>query len=66
VSSDDDRIEESAHTAAMKIVEDAVLAFNIGAMSFNRAKALIDDALVFDSDRIVRIGNKPHNPEVQT
>ena len=64
--SDDDRLEEVAHTAAMQIVEDAVLAFKRGAMSFNRAKAVIDDALVGDSDRIVRIGNKPHNPEVQT
>lgn len=64
--SDDDRLEEVAHTAAMQIVEDAVLAFKRGAMSFNRAKSLIDDALVFDADRIVRVGNKPHSPEVQT
>ena len=64
--SDDERTEEAAHSAAMQIVEDAVLAFKRGAMSFNRAKSLIDDALVFDADRIVRIGNKPHNPEVTT
>ena len=64
--SDDERIEEVAHTAAMQIVEDAVLAFKRGAMSFNRAKSLIDDALIGDADRIVRVGNKTHTPEVTT
>ena len=64
--SDDERTAEAAHTAALQIVEDAVVAFKRGAMSFNRAKSLIDDALVGDADRIVRVGNKAHSPEVQT
>ena len=64
--SDDDRIEEAAHTAAMQIVDDAVTAFKRGAMSFNRAKAVIDDALIGDADRIVRVGNKVHTPEIES
>ena len=66
MSSDGDRLEEAAHSAAMQIVEDAVTAFKRGVMSFNRAKAVIDDALVGDADRIVRVGNKIHQPEIET
>jgi hypothetical protein len=50
----------------MQIVEDTATAFKRGAVSFNRAKSIIDDALVGDADRIVRISSKPFNPEVTT
>lgn len=65
MSTDREREEEAAHAAAMQIVEDTVLAFKRGAVSFNRAKSIIDDALVGDADRIVRIGHK-HTPEIQS
>ena len=65
MSTDREREEEVAHAAAMQIVEDTVLAFKRGAVSFNRAKSIIDDALVGDADRIVRIGHK-HTPEIQS
>ena len=61
-----ERDEEARHAAAMQIVEDTATAFKRGAVSFNRAKAIIDDALVGDADRIVRISSKPYNPEVTT
>jgi len=64
--SDDDRLNEASHEAAMEIVAGAVLAFKRGAMSFNRAKAIIDDALIGEADRIVRIGNKVHTPEIES
>jgi hypothetical protein len=35
-------------------------------MSFNRAKAIIDDALIGEADRIVRIGSKVHTPEIES
>jgi len=62
---DKERKEEAAHAAAMQIVEDTVLAFKRGGVSFHRAKSIIDDALIGDADRIVKIGNK-HTPEIQT
>ena len=66
MSTPDERQQEAAHSAAMQIVEDTVAAFKRGAVSFNRAKAIIDDALIGDADRIVRIHSKPYNPEVTT
>jgi hypothetical protein len=61
-----ERDEEARHAAAMQIVEDTATAFKRGAVSFNRAKAIIDDALVGDADRIVKIHSKPYTPEVET
>lgn len=65
MSTDREREQEAAHAAAMKIVEDTVVAFHRGAVSFNRAKSIIDDALIGDADRIVRIQTKPYSPEVE-
>jgi hypothetical protein len=61
-----ERDEEARHAAAMQIVEDTATAFKRGAVSFNRAKSIIDDALVGDADRIVKIQSKPYKPEVTT
>jgi hypothetical protein len=61
-----ERDEEARHAAAMQLVEDTAVAFKRGAVSFNRAKAIIDDALVGDADRIVKISTKPYTPEVTT
>jgi hypothetical protein len=58
--------DAARHAAAMQIVEDTAVAFNRGQMSFNRAKAIIDDALIGDADRIVKINSQPYNPEVTT
>lgn len=66
MSTDTERRQEAAHAAAMQIVEDTVQAFKRGAVSFNRAKSIIDDALVGDAGRIVRIGNSKHTPEVES
>lgn len=65
MSTDREREEEAAHAAAMRIVEDTAVAFRRGALSFNRAKSIIDDALVGEADRIVKIGNK-HTPEIES
>ena len=65
MSSIEERDNEARHSAAMQIVEDTALAFKRGAVSFNRAKSIIDDALIGDADRIVKIGNK-HTPEIET
>lgn len=65
MSTDREREQEAAHEAAMQIVEDTVLAFKRGAVSFNRAKSIIDDALIGEADRIVKIGNK-HTPEIES
>jgi len=65
MSSTEEREHEARHAAAMQIVEDTALAFKRGAVSFNRAKCIIDDALIGDADRIVKIGNK-HTPEIET
>jgi hypothetical protein len=65
MSSTEEREHEARHAAAMQIVEDTALAFKRGAVSFNRAKSIIDDALIGDADRIVKIGNK-HTPEIET
>jgi len=62
---DKERQEEAAHAAAMQIVEDTALAFKRGGLSFSRAKSIIDDALIGDADRIVKIGNK-HTPEIES
>lgn len=62
----EEREHEAAHSAAMQIVEDTVMAFKRGAVSFNRAKSIIDDALIGDADRIVKISSKPYSPEVTT
>ena len=61
-----ERDEEARHAAAMQIVEDTATAFKRGAVSFNRAKRIIDDALIGDADRIVKISTKPYTPEVTT
>lgn len=66
MSTADERQQEAAHAAAMQIVEDTAVAFRRGAISFNRAKSIIDDALIGEADRIVKIHSKPHIPEVQT
>jgi hypothetical protein len=65
VSTDREREQEAAHAAAMKIVEDTVVAFRRGAVSFNRAKSIIDDALIGEADRIVKVGQK-HTPEIES
>ena len=65
MSSTEERDNEARHQAAMQIVEDTALAFKRGAVSFNRAKSIIDDALIGDADRIVRVGNK-HTPEIES
>lgn len=65
MSTDREREEEAAHAAAMRIVEDTAVAFRRGALSFNRAKSIIDDALIGEADRIVRIQTKPYIPEVE-
>jgi len=64
--SDDEKRQCVEHDSAMTIVFEASRSFLNGCMSFNRAKSIIDDALIGDADRIVRVGNKPHSPEVQT
>lgn len=64
MSTDRERLEAEAHAAAMQLVEDTVVAFKRGAVSFNRAKSIIDDALIGEADRIVKIG-KTHTPEIQ-
>lgn len=66
MSSTEEREHEARHAAAMQIVEDTALAFKRGAVSFNRAKSIIDDALIGDADRIVKIGNKKHTPEIES
>lgn len=65
MSTDREREEEAAHAAAMRIVEDTAVAFRRGAVSFNRAKSIIDDALIGDADRIVKVGKK-HTPEIES
>lgn len=65
MSTDREREQEAAHAAAMKIVEDTVVAFRRGAVSFNRAKSIIDDALIGEADRIVKVGQK-HTPEIES
>ena len=65
MSSTEERDNEARHQAAMQIVEDTALAFKRGAVSFNRAKSIIDDALIGDADRIVRVGNK-HTPGIES
>jgi len=65
VSSTEERDNEARHQAAMQIVEDTALAFKRGAVSFNRAKSIIDDALIGDAYRIVKIGNQ-HTPEIES
>jgi hypothetical protein len=50
----------------MRIVFETSSSFLNGWMSFNRAKAIIDDALIGEADRIVRIGSKVHTPEIQS
>jgi hypothetical protein len=64
--SDDEKKACREHDAAMGIVHEASAAFLTGAMSFNRAKAIIDDALIGEADRIVRIGSKVHTPEIES
>lgn len=64
--SDDEKLDCKKHTAAMCIVQEASRAFLDGSMSFNRAKAIIDDALIGEFDRIVRIGSKVHTPEIES
>ena len=66
MSSTEERDNEARHAAAMQIVEDTALAFKRGAVSFNRAKSIIDDALIGDADRILKIGNQRHTPEIET
>jgi len=41
------------------------VAFHRGAVSFNRAKSIIDDALIGEADRIVKVGQK-HTPEIES
>lgn len=65
MSTDREREEAAAHDAAMQLVEDTVIAFKRGAVSFHRAKSIIDDALVGEADRIVKIG-KTHKPEIES
>lgn len=65
MSTDGERAEEARHSAAMQIVEDTAIAFRRGAVSFNRAKSIIDDALIGEADRIVRVGHK-HTPEIES
>lgn len=65
MSTDREREEEAAHAAAMRIVEDTAVAFRRGALSFNRAKSIIDDALIGEADRIVKVGQK-HTPEIES
>ena len=64
--SDDEKRASREHDAAMAIVHEAAMAFLKGNMSFNRAKSIIDDALIGEADRIVRIGSKCHTPEIQS
>ena len=66
MTKDQEREQEAAHAAAMQIVEDTAVAFRRGAVSFNRAKSIIDDALIGDAERIVKIHSKPYTPEVET
>jgi hypothetical protein len=60
-----ERDSEAAHAKAMLTIENVVVDWKRGVVSFNTAKSLIDDALIGDSDRIVKIG-KPHTPEIET
>jgi hypothetical protein len=64
--SDDEKKACQEHDAAMTIVFEASRSFLNGCMSWNRAKSIIDDALIGEADRIVRIGSKVHTPEIQS
>jgi len=64
--SDDEKKACREHDAAMTIVHEAAKSFLKGNMSFNRAKSIIDDALIGEADRIVRIGSKVHTPEIES
>ena len=65
MSTDGERVEEARHSAAMQIVEDTAIAFRRGAVSVNLAKSIIDDALIGESDGIVRVG-QTHKPEIES
>jgi hypothetical protein len=64
--SDDEKKACREHDAVMRIVFETSSSFLNGWMSFNRAKAIIDDALIREADRIVRIGSKVHTPEIES
>jgi hypothetical protein len=63
---DDEKKACQEHDAAMTIVFEASRSFLNGCMSWNRAKSIIDDALIGEADRIVRIGSKVHTPEIES
>jgi hypothetical protein len=63
---DDEKKACREHDAVMRIVFETSSSFLNGWMSFNRAKSIIDDALIGEADRIVRVGSKCHTPEIQS
>lgn len=65
-TNDEQRREREAHETAMKAIAGVVQAWQAGGISYETAAKAIDEALAFQSTRIVRVGHSNHSPEVNT
>ena len=60
------KVRQVQREELMKRIAEVTRAYQSGDLAFDKAKDQIGELLSGDADRIVRVGNKTHEPEVQS
>ena len=60
------KVRQDQRTELMRRIASVTRAYESGDISFDKARDQIEELLTGDANRIVRVGNKPHEPEVQS
>jgi len=60
------KVRQDQRAELMRRIASVTRAYESGDISFDKARDQIEELLTGDANRIVRVGNKPHEPEVQS
>lgn len=60
------KVRQDQRAELMRRIASVTRSFEAGEVSFDRARTQIEELLDNDSSRIVRVGNRTHEPEIQS
>lgn len=60
------KVRQDQRAELMRRIASVTRSFEAGEVSFDRARMQIEELLDNDSSRIVRVGNRQHEPEIQS
>jgi hypothetical protein len=60
------KVRQDQRAEMIRKIAAVTRAFESGELPFEKAREAIEELISGDSNRIVRVGNRGHNPEVQS